>query len=278
MTNELYTSTACVRCKMTKRYMQEHSIDYTEYDFKAKGKDAFSQFYRAHRQSIFRDEDGVEFPVFTDGTEVRQGVSVIIGYLIAGEKLDGFIDRSQLHGEWIDGIQISQGDPSQLENLLLVLSYLKSNALKIQLTTDGRNASVLEAVLANKLCDRVIMDVKGPAEWYEKLCGQEIDEDELKKSIRLTATASEYEFFTSIHPLEREGGQFDYLTPEEIGETARLIEAATASKKHHYELRQFNPQDSTDDRFKSLDPLPPAAMFKYRTTARRYQVLTEIEK
>ena len=69
-----------------------------------------------------------------------------------------------------------------------------------------------------------------------------------------------------------------YLTPEEIGETARLIEEATGSKKHAYKLRIFDLQQAADDRFKSIEPLPASAMFKYRTAARRYLVLAEIEK
>jgi len=57
-----------------------------------------------------------------------------------------------------------------------------------------------------------------------------------------------------------------------------MIEAATGSKKHAYKLRAFDPQQAIDDRFRTLEPLPASAMFKYRTAARRYMVLTEIEK
>ena len=163
--------------------MRENSIDYAEFDFKAKGKDAFSQFYRANRDDIFRDKDGVAFPVFTDGKEIRQGVSVILGYLIAKGKLDGFINRSMLHGEWIDGFDISNGNPAQVEQLMEVLSFLKSSSLKIQVTTSGANASVLEKIMNKNLCDRVIMEVKGPADLYHQLAGQNLDAEELQQSI-----------------------------------------------------------------------------------------------
>jgi glutaredoxin len=99
MTNQIYTATGCVRCKITKRFMKDNGISYEEYDFKAEGKEAFSQFYRDNRKDIFRDKDGVEFPVFTDGRVIRQGLSVVVGYLIAGEALSGFIGRNRLHGE-----------------------------------------------------------------------------------------------------------------------------------------------------------------------------------
>ena len=276
MSNEIYTATGCVRCKITKRYLKENDIGYDEFDFKAEGKENFAQFYRSNRKNIFRDQDGVEFPVFFDGTEIRQGVSVIIGYLLSQGKLDGFVSRSLLHGGWIDGFDISGGDPAQVDHLVSLLSYLKANSLKIQVTTNGRNASVLETLLAKNLCDRVIMEVKGPAGLYQKLAGQEITESELKQSIQLAATASEYAFYTTIAPLERARDRVEYLTSEELGETAKLIEEATASKKHPYELRTFDPQSSTDEQQKAMEPLPSSALFKYRTAARRYQVATEI--
>jgi pyruvate formate lyase activating enzyme len=278
MPNQIYTATGCVRCKITKRFMKENDISYEEYDFKAEGKDAFSQFYRANRKDIFRDKDGVEFPVFTDGKVIRQGLSVVVGYLIAGEALSGFISRSLLHGEWIDGFDISGGSPDRIDDLLKVLSYIKRNGLKIQITTDGRNAAVLEAVKENNLADRIIMDVRGPAALYGSLAGADIDEEELKRSIALATRFSDYRFQTTIAPLVREDGTVNYLTPEEVSETARLIEAATGSKKHPYQLKGFDPKQTADDRLKSADPLPSSALFKYRTAARRYMVMTEIEK
>ncbi len=278
MSNEIYTATGCSRCKIAKRFLQKNNIAYDEFDFKAEGKDAFTRFYRTNRNSIFRDKDGVEFPVFTDGNVIRQGVSIIIGYLVAEDKLDGFIGRSTLHGEWINGFDISGGDSAQVENLIAVLSYLKSAGLKVQVITNGKNAVVLEKIITNDLCDRVIMEVKGPVECYSQLIGQEIDANELMQSIKLCASAAEYSFFTTISPLKRDGDQIAYLTSEEIGETAKLIEETTGSKKHPYELRRFDPRGSSDDRFRSIECLVSTALFKYRTAARRYQVMTEIEK
>jgi pyruvate formate lyase activating enzyme len=220
----------------------------------------------------------VEFPVFTDGRVIRQGLSVVVGYLIAGEALRGFIGRSLLHGEWIDGFDISGGAPDRIDDLLKVLSYIKQNGLKIQITTDGRNAAVLEAVKENSLADRIIMDARGPAGLYGSLAGADIDEEELKRSIALATRFSDYRFQTTIAPLVRKDGTVSYLTPEEVGETARLIEAVTGSKKHSYQLKAFDPKHATDERLKSADPLPSSAMFKYRTAARRYMVMTEIEK
>lgn len=278
MGNAIYTATGCVRCKITKRYLRENDIACDEFDFKAEGKEAFSKFYRANRANIYRDKDGVEFPVFTDGEVIRQGVSVVIGYLIAGDALSGFIGRSLLHGEWIDGFDISGGDPARTEDLLRVMKYLKRNGLKIQVTTDGRNADVLQAVMENSLADRVIITVKGPAEQYAALTGTPIEEEEIKRSISLATRSPEYRFRTEVAPVGREDGSASYLTPEEIGRTAQLIEAATGSKKHPYTLSLFDPATADDPKLRQIEPLAASALFKYRTAARRYMVMTEIEK
>ncbi|MGI9570588.1 MAG: hypothetical protein ACR2PH_12855 [Desulfobulbia bacterium] len=278
MANTVFSATGCARCNITKKYMKENSINYDEFDIKAEGKDAFSKFYRENRSDIFRDKDGVEFPVFTDGKVIRQGVSVVIGYLIAGDSLKGFISRSALHGEWLNGINISGGDPAQAEKLILVLSYLKESGLKIQAETSGSNSEVLGDILQKNLIDRIIMDVKGPAELYQGLTGTPVDEDDLRNSIQITSTAPEFSFITTIAPVLREDNTPDYLSPEEIGKTAQLIEEASGSKKNSYRLCPFDPKTSNDERFSSLEVLPASAYFKYRTAARRYQVMTEIEK
>ena len=278
MENTIYSATGCVRCKITKDYLKENNITFEEFDFKAEGKAAFAKFYRSNRSQIFRDKDGVEFPVFTDGKNIRQGASVIIGYLTAGNDLSGYISRSLLHGEWIDGFDISKGDPDQLNNLAAVLKHLKKNGLKIQAICHGPNADVLEKILDPGLVDRLIMEVKGPPELYGQLTGRELDADELSKSIELAAKFPEFQFFTTIAPLKRVDGTIDFLTPKEIGSTARIIETASGSKKNLYTLKPFDPSSVEDEQLKNLEPLPASIMFRYRTQARRYQVMAEIEK
>jgi len=278
MACQLYTSTGCARCRITKRFMQENGIGYEEYDIKADGREAFAEFYRANRSSIYRGKDGVEFPVVADGEVIRQGVGAVIAHLMAGDNLAGFLEQSSLHGEWIDRFNIAGGDPQYGGALLELLGYLKQYNLKIQVSTDGRNAAVLKSVLDKNLADRVVTAVWGPANLYAALTGTAIDEHELADTIALASRFPDYRYYTTIAPLERENGRIEYLAPQEIGETARQIEAASGSKKHPYTLRIFDPRHAENDRCKSIAPLPDSALFRYRTAARRYMVMTEIEK
>jgi pyruvate-formate lyase-activating enzyme/glutaredoxin len=278
MTYQIYTATGCGRCNITKQFMRKNGIHFEEYDVKAEGKQAFAQFYRANRESIYRDVDGVEFPVLTDGKVIRQGAGVVIGHLISGDHLCGFIGRSRLHGEWIDGFSVSGGNPKYTEDLLRVLAHFKQKKIKIQLTTNGFNAVVLQAILEKQLGDRVVMEVKGPAPLYRCLTGRDIEEDELKQSIALASRFPEILFYTTVAPLTDDQGQTRYLTPNEIDATARMIEVATGSNRHPYELRQFPVRQTEDQQLKRIEPLPSGALFRYRTAARRYLIMTEIAK
>jgi len=277
----LYTATGCTRCKITKQFIKERGIAYEEFDIKAEGKDAFGRFYRENRHAIVRDKEGVEFPVFTDGDAIRQGLGAVIAYLQAGNRLDGFIGHSDLHQNWISGLNISGGDPTEIDELVSVLSFIKKSGLKLQLDTNGRNAFILEKLLALEIGDRVIMDVKGPAPLYSKILGEEIDWDEIEKSIALVCRFPEYKYFTKVVPVtrgEEDNPEISYLTPEEVGDTARLIEGATGSKKHAFLLRIFDPATCSDAQLNAIEKLPSNALYKYRTAARRFQVQTEIDK
>ncbi len=281
MSNTIYSATGCVRCKIAKKFMDDQGIAYEDLNIKGDGMEAFRKFYGANRSSIHRGEEGLEFPIFTDGTEIRQGVGVVIAYLLAETKLDGFIRRSELLHGWIDGLHVSGGDPAQANEFISVLSFLKEKGLKMKLDTNGKNASLLEQLFEQGLCDRITMDIKGPAALYPTLLDETVDSGEIEKSMSLVAKFPEYEFYTTIAPVIRQPGEnpdISYLTPEEVGETAKSIEDATGSKKHPYELRSFDPSVCEDERLKSMEPLSSSEMFKYRTAARRYMVLTEIEK
>ncbi|MCG8638464.1 MAG: hypothetical protein MI862_01950 [Desulfobacterales bacterium] len=279
MTNTIFSATGCARCNITKRYMKENDISYEEFDIRAEGKTEFSKFYRENRKNIFRDKDGVEFPVFTDGVVIRQGVSVVLGYLVAKDKLTGFIKRSELHGEWLDGIDISGGDPGHKEDLIKVVSHLKQNGLKIQAKTSGKNSVVLEALIKKNLVDKVIMEVKGPVSLYPTLLESPVEEEDIKRSIKLTCTSPEYSFFTTIVPYKsRTDNKVNFISSEEVAEAAKLIEEESQSKKQPYTLHSFDPEACKDEHLSSVEPLPSSALFKYRSAARRHQVMTEIGK
>ncbi|MGE5256781.1 MAG: hypothetical protein ACM3KE_08935 [Hyphomicrobiales bacterium] len=280
MSLTLFTAAGCARCNVTRKFMHEHRIACDEHDAVREGKERFGQFYRAHRSAIFRGTEGIEFPVLTDGAEVRQGVAVVIAWLLAGSKLDGFIGRSELSKGWVSGLHVSGGEPQGMPEFVTVLGVLKKYGLKLQLDTDGRNASVLETLLDKGLGDRVVMDLKGPKGLYRTLLDAEVDPAEVSRTMALVVRSAEYRFETTVAPVPASGGEpgaIRYLTPEDIAETAAWLKEATGSHRQSYILRLFDPQLHPDDRFRSVEKLSRNDLLRHRSAARRHQVLTEIE-
>jgi len=191
--------------------------------------------------------------VFTDGTVIRQGVGVVIAFLHAGTKLDSFIGRSELSMAGWMGSTFPRG-PGVDRRPCESPGYIRKNGISLQLDTDGRNAHVLDRLLAEKLGDRVVMEVKGPLSLYGRMLGREIDAEEVKKSIGLVTRFPEYQFRTTVRPCCPEGGdpETGYLTPDEVAETAKLIQETTGSYKHPYVLRVFDAESFSDERLKSI--------------------------
>ena len=281
MGNTLFTATGCSRCKIAKKFLDERGIPFQEMDIKAEGKEPFAQFYRNSRSSVYRGKEGIEFPVFMDGTIIRQGVGVVIAFLHAGTRLDSFIGRSDLSHGWMDGIHVSEGDSAWTDDLVKVLGYTQKHGMKLQFDTNGKNASVLQKLLEQGLGDRVVMELKGPLALYHTLLGEELDPQEIHRTMDLVTKFPEYRFETTVAPVfvqEGESGGIRYLTHGEIGDTAKWIKEVTASNKQPYVLRVFDPETSPDQRFKSMEKLNPNALLRYRSAARKYEVLTEVEK
>jgi len=279
--NILFTATGCTRCKIVKQFIKEKGISFIEKDIKVDGKEDFQKFYAANRKAIYRGPDGVEFPVFFDGVEIRQGLGPIIAYLHSGKKLDGFARIGTLHKEWVDGLHVSGGDPAYAEEFLAVLRYLKDNNMKLQVETNGKNSKLLQQILQEKLASVVIMDVKGPKTLYSQILGEIVDVQDIEKSIALVPQFPKYQFQTTVAPVLLDEGEkpvIRYLTPEEIAETARMIEEVTGSKKHPYLIRLFNPEKAADERLRAVKPLHSNDLLRYRMAARAYQVLADIEK
>lgn len=261
--------------------MKEKGVPFVEYDMRADGKEEFQNFYKAKRKDIFRGPDGVEFPILTDGVEIKQGIAATLAYIHSGKNLDGFFSVGILHKEWVDGIHVSGSNPAYATEFIEVLRMLKNLNMKLQIETDGRNSAILKQILDENLAEVLIVNALGPKELYGNILNETIDVEDIAKSISLATQFPEHKFQTTVVPVVRQQGaseEISYLTPQEIGTVAKEIEEATGSKKNSYLIKFFNPKESKDERFKSIEPLAAASTFSYRTAARAHQVMTELEK
>ena len=269
----LFTATGCMRCKIVKAYMAEHQIVFEELDINTNGKDPFKEFYRKNRPDIFRGLDGIEFPIlFADG-RIYQGVGIALAYLMAEERLDGFVFRSDLSHGWISGINISAKPLADGKTFLSLLEFLKDNGLMIQLETDGRNPLLLETALTEKWVHRLIFNLLGPADLYTSITGFALPEDELLHSLSVLTPSIDYQIILPISLIPGKDGESRYLSPEEAARAAELVEKATGSKKHPFFIREPAGANGIN-----IAPLQQADLFKYRTLCRRHMVLCDILK
>jgi pyruvate formate lyase activating enzyme len=278
MTITIYSAPGCLRCKIAKQYLADSGRDFQDLDALGEAKEGFKAFYRKNRSKIHRRPDGVEFPIFCEGETLKQGLPMVLGYLIAGSALDGFFKPGLLHGLWIDGIHVSGGDPDRSQEFIEVLTLLKEQNLKLEIETSGANADLLAQTLEQGLADRVVMEVKGPPELYESLVPP-VNSEEIKKSITLVSKSEDYYFFSIIAPVVRETKdrrQISYITAEEISAAASLIKATTGNSKQPYQLRVFDSRTADDPRLKGIEPPAKKDLFRYRTMARKHQFKTEI--
>jgi len=281
MTNILYTATGCTRCKIVKNYMDSNDIHYIEKDMKAEGKEEFHTFYKDNRAKLYRGPDGIEFPIFYDGLEIRQGIGASIAYLHSGNKLDGFFKVGILHKEWVDGISLSNGKPEYEEEFIQVLQYLKHSNMKLQIETNGKNSFILRQILEQNLADLVIMNFITPLNLYDEVLEEIIVISEIESSIALTAQFPKYKFKIIVGPVIHEEGEITevrYTKPDEIAEIAKLVQDVTKTNKNPFIIRNIRLDEIKDERLKSERPISPNELFSYRTAARSYQIFAEIEK
>ncbi len=272
MSGVLFSVPGCMRCAVVKKYLRQIRIMYEEQDAIGEGKDAFGAFYRAHRSVVSRGPQGVEFPIWADGTIVRQGLGEVIAHLHSGEALKGFICPGTLGNGWLDGIDLSGGEPTALPQLIEVLRFFKQNGIKLQLSTWGRNAAILEALQAEGLGERVVMTLLGPPAVYHNIFA--VDPQEVARAMTAVTRFPEYRFDTNVRlqlPTNNAVGSRD-LTIAEVEETARWLKECTRNHRQPYHLFWDLPS-------KAGQPQGPGTqinLFAYRSTARRHQVGAEI--
>ena len=100
----------------------------------------------------------------------------------------------------LDGVCVTGGEPTLHKFLPEFLMKIKNKGLKIKLDTNGSNPEMLANLIDNKLVDYIAMDIKGPLEDYEKICGCKVDVEAVKKSVEQVKRMFDYEFRMTVVP------------------------------------------------------------------------------
>ena len=163
------------------------------------------------------------------------------------------------NNDFIDGVVITGGEPTQNEDLPDLIRKVRALGLKVKLDTNGTNPEMVEDLLRAGLLDFVAMDLKAPVDrQYDQLCGTEVDLEKIKRSIHLLMTSGvDYEFRTTVVP--------HYLKAADIEMMASFIGGA---KK--YALQQFKNDRTLDRRLSQVDPYSEGEVLGMAETARKY--------
>ena len=101
----------------------------------------------------------------------------------------------------LDGVVISGGEPTIQSDLPEFLAKIKKLGFKVKLDTNGTNPTMLKKILAKKLVDYIAMDIKAPADKYERVTGAKLQFPKIEKSIKIIRESGlPYEFRTTIVP------------------------------------------------------------------------------
>lgn len=130
-------------------------------------------------------------------------------------KEEEFFDFLDERKNILDGVCVTGGEPTMHKYLPEFLMKIKNRGLKIKLDTNGTNPEMLANIIDNKLADYIAMDIKGPLEDYEKICGCEVDAEKIKKSIEQVKRMFDYEFRLTAVP--------GLINKENIGKIGELL-------------------------------------------------------
>ena len=273
MSYKLYTAPNCLRCKIVKQFMADQDVGYDAYDFRD-DKEIFNAFYRANRAAIYRNPEGVEFPLLhnRDADVIRQGSGEIIAYLLSGRALESCVQRSDLLHGWISGLHVSCCPEGLEDTFVRLVEFLVRGGLQAQLETDGRNPKLLGRLLEEKLAARVVLSLPGPAEVYPDAVGEALLEEDLAKSLLLVRNYPEHTVRLLLRPLTPQNGQPYYITPAQGAEAGKMLSAAGADMQMSFSI------ELSTQTVDGLKPLLADGLLPYRSGLRNYLVKAEIAK
>lgn len=262
----LYTAPDCIRCKIVKAFFNDRNIPYGTIDFKAQAEE-FNTFYRTNRPKIYRNPEGVEFPLFYNGEVIRQGSGEVIAYMLSGDALKnaGAVTRSDLLHGWISGLYLSCCPKEQEENFLTLVKHLASGGLTVCMQTDGRNSALLEKLLGMNVITKLQLNILGDSKVYESLYGAPIDMDDLAKTISLVKGFANSQIRYLASPLNIDG-TVSWPTRAMALDAGKMV--FDACSDHQLPIVVDKVTAEMPQGLQGLKPIEEALLLKYRSALR----------
>lgn len=274
MSITLYTAPDCIRCKIVKAFLAERNIEYGTVDFKENAQE-FNTFYRTNRKAIYRNPEGVEFPLFFDGETVKQGSGEIIAYLLSGHVMEACVTRSDLlHGQ-ISGLYPSRCPEGQEENFVTLVDRLSKGGLHVVVQSDGRKPELLKTLLGIGNVS-AILNLAGSAETHAALYGGAPTKEELAASAELVSASEGGIVRFLAQPLPGEGDAKRWPGREDAAAAASMLAEATGKPTMPYQIAAVTADMIPG--LQGLEPLPESELLIYRSASRKFLFKADIAK
>ena len=163
----------------------------------------------------------------------------------------------------LDGVVISGGEPTLMENLPEKIKKIKELGYLVKLDTNGSNPKMLKKLIDEGLIDYVAMDIKhSPNKYYDIIINKNVDMNDIKESVSiLMENKIDYEFRITL--IE------EYHDIDSIYEIGKFLEG---SKKLF--LQQYKLSDGVRD--KGLHAVKEETANKYVDILSQYIDMVEL--
>lgn len=190
----------------------------------------------------FQDwEDGLASVIFTGNCNFKCPACYSKKLLEDNKAYDQgrIVERILERKRYVKRAVICGGEPTLQPDLLEFTKLLKGEGIAVKLDTNGSNPDILERLLSEKAVNYVAMDIKGPPNLYPLITGLTASTvEKIEQSMNIVAGFPGYEFRTTVSPVIREG-RIDFLSVDEMAETAEWILKVTGRNSHKYFIQQF---------------------------------------
>jgi pyruvate formate lyase activating enzyme len=151
--------------------------------------------------------------------------------IVSQEAFYRFLDQRKT---FLDGIVISGGEPTIQSDLPELCTRVKEMGFAVKIDTNGTRPDVLDSLIKHDLVDYIAMDIKTDPDRYNQLFREDIDVNEILKSIDLVMSSDKpYEFRTTcVSP---------FVNIDNMDQIGMLIKGAES-----FFLQTCNPTTSMD--------------------------------
>lgn len=166
----------------------------------------------------------------------------------------------------IDALVITGGEPTLQKDLILFIKKVKKLGLLVKLDTNGTNSEIVKRILKLNIVDYWAMDIKYEDEIYEQKLEENVDYDEIKKSIKLIIeNAIDYEFRTT------------YVKGIHTVKSAEGIGKLIKDSKRYY-IQNFRPGKTITPSLNRSNSFTPAELIKMKRLVKKYVKDVEIRE